>query len=82
VEIIDDWQQPQECWDYWVEHTTKPGDLVADPFACTGTIGVACKKAGLRKYIGTEIRKCFALAGQGRINEAQPRKAELKVVSA
>jgi hypothetical protein len=72
-EIADNMQQPSEAWDYWIEHCTKPGDLVADPFACMGTIGAACKKAGLRKYIGTEIRADVARAGQGRINQTKER---------
>src|SRR5262249_25263246 len=47
-------QQPLVPWLKWLAALTRPGDLVADPFAGAGTIGVATKSVGGRRYIGTE----------------------------
>jgi DNA modification methylase len=48
------WQKPLEIGERFVRHTTKPGDTVFDPFACTGTFLIAASKLG-RKGIGFEI---------------------------
>lgn len=60
-----------------VEHFTRVGDLVLDPFAGSGTTGVACKQLG-RSFLGFEISpEYFAiaqrrLAGESaRIHETQ-----------
>ena len=46
-------QKPEELLLRVVLSSTKPGDLVLDPFFGTGTTGVVCKKLG-RKFIGIE----------------------------
>jgi len=61
------WQQPIRPWEYWLSGLTRAGELVADPFACTGTIGAAVKAAGGRLYLGAEIDEENALVGQGRL---------------
>lgn len=48
------WQKPMEIAERFVRHTTKQGDLVYDPFACTGTFILAASKLG-RRGIGCEI---------------------------
>ena len=40
----------QEVADWFIEKFTKEGDTVLDPFAGTGTTGVACKNLN-RNYI-------------------------------
>ncbi len=40
--------------DFFIEFLTKPGDLVMDPFAGSGTTCYAAEKAG-RKWIGCEV---------------------------
>jgi hypothetical protein len=62
-----EWQQPIRPWEYWLSGLTRAGEVVGDPFACTGTIGVALKAAGGRYYIGTEIDTDNARVGQGRL---------------
>jgi len=37
---------------------TEPGDLVLDPFAGSGTTGVACLSLG-RRFVGWEIDEAF-----------------------
>lgn len=48
------WQKPSELAERLVRHSTKPGDLVVDPFACTGTFLLAAAKLG-RQAIGCDI---------------------------
>lgn len=48
------WQKPMEIAERFVRHSTKPGDTVYDPFACTGTFLLAAAKLGRRAY-GFEI---------------------------
>jgi hypothetical protein len=64
---LHEWQQPIRPWEYWLTGLTRAGEVVGDPFACTGTVGVAAKAAGGRYYIGTEIDADNALVGQGRL---------------
>lgn len=48
------WQKPMEIGERFIRHSTKPGDVVADPFACTGTFLLAASKLG-RQGVGCEI---------------------------
>ena len=48
------WQKPLELAERFIRHSTKQGDLVFDPFACTGTFLLAAAKLGRRGY-GFEI---------------------------
>jgi len=40
------WQKPMELAERFVRHSTKEGDTVLDPFACTGTFLLAASKLG------------------------------------
>jgi site-specific DNA-methyltransferase (adenine-specific) len=65
-QVLHHWQQPLEPWRYWLGRLVPPGGLVADPFAGSATVGVACRMLNLR-YIGTEIdRETFRVA-RGRL---------------
>lgn len=48
------WQKPMEIAERFIRHSTKSGDTVYDPFACTGTFLLAAAKLG-RKAYGCEI---------------------------
>ena len=48
------WQKPLEIAERFIRHSTKQGQTVFDPFACTGTFLIAAAKLG-RKAIGIEI---------------------------
>ena len=48
------WQKPAEIAERFIRHTTKRGDTVFDPFACTGTFLIAAAKLGRNAY-GFEI---------------------------
>ena len=53
-----------------IRKTTKPGDIVLDPFCGSGTTGVACVRTG-RRFIGIEISEQYFAVAQRRIAEAQ-----------
>lgn len=60
-----------------IENSSRPGDLVLDPFLGSGTTFVACMELG-RKYLGYEInRKYFEIACK-RIQDAKAAKALIK----
>lgn len=48
------WQKPLEIAERFIRHSTKSGDTVFDPFACTGTFLLAAAKLGRVAY-GFEI---------------------------
>jgi modification methylase len=51
--------------------SSKPGDLVIDPFNGTGTTGAVAKRLG-RRYIGFERDKTYAKAAEARIAAIEP----------
>lgn len=55
-----------------VEDFSQPGDLVCDPYAGSGTTGIACRALG-RRFLGWEINAEWAEKARARINgEALP----------
>lgn len=50
---LHEWQKPDELAERFVRHATKPGDLVVDPFAGSGTFLLAAAKLG-RKALGCD----------------------------
>ena len=60
--------------------TTKPGDLVLDPFFGTGTTGAVAKRLG-RHYIGVERESDYIAAAERRLASIEPAETRhLKVV--
>lgn len=49
-------EKPVSLMEYYILNSTQPGDLVLDPFAGSGTTGVAAARIG-RKFIGIEKDK-------------------------
>ena len=60
-----EWQKPMDIAERFVRHSTKQGDIVFDPFACTGTFLLAASKLGRRGY-GFEIEPAHAKIAQER----------------
>ena len=50
------WQKPIEIAERFVRHSTNQGDIVIDPFACTGTFLIAAASLG-RTAFGCDISK-------------------------
>jgi hypothetical protein len=60
------WEQPLDPWRHWIGKLTPPECTILDPFAGSGTIGVACKLTG-RHYLGTDLDRRSVLAARRRI---------------
>lgn len=79
-------EKPVELMLQYISNSTKPGELVVDPFMGSGTTGVACARSG-RKFIGIEQDPkwfdiaCARIAGQRQaemfIREAQPEQLSI-----
>jgi len=63
------WEQPVAPWRYWLSRLTTPGQVVADPYAGSGTIAVVCHDLGLH-YQGTEVDAKTYQVARGRICRA------------
>ncbi len=59
-------QKPEELLFRIILSSTKPGDIVLDPFFGTGTTGAVCKKLG-RKFIGIEKNSEYIKEAKKRI---------------
>lgn len=59
------WQKPMEIAERFIRHSTSPGALVYDPFACTGTFVLAAAKLG-RRGVGCEIDRANANIAKDR----------------
>ena len=64
-------QKPEALLQRILLATTKPGDIVLDPFFGTGTTGAVAKKLG-RRFIGIERDKDYVKAAEERINRIVP----------
>ena len=60
-----EWQKPMELAERFIRHSTKQGDTVFDPFACTGTFLLAASKLG-RIGSGIELNAENAEIAQSR----------------
>jgi len=73
-------QKPENLLHRVLMASTKPGDVVLDPFFGTGTTGAAAKRFG-RHYVGIERDRTYAKAAQARIDEIEPApEASLKLI--
>lgn len=55
--------------------STRPGDVVLDPFAGTGTTAAVAKRLG-RHYVGIERDRTYASAAEARIAAIEPMAAD------
>jgi modification methylase len=68
-------QKPEALLHRIVLATTKPGELVLDPFFGTGTTGAATKRLG-RHYLGIEKDPSYVAAAKARLKKVEPAAAE------
>jgi modification methylase len=69
-------QKPEALLHRIFNATTKPGDLVLDPFFGTGTTGAVAKRLG-RKFIGIERDTTYVAAALKRIAAVKPLGGEV-----
>jgi modification methylase len=67
-------QKPEALLHRVILASTRPGDIILDPFFGTGTTGAAAKRLG-RRYIGIEREKTYAAIAKARIAQIQPATA-------
>jgi modification methylase len=64
-------QKPEALLHRVLISSTKPGDVVLDPFFGTGTTGAAARRLG-RRFIGIERDPAYAAAAEARIAAVTP----------
>ncbi len=64
-------QKPEALLYRVILSSTKPGDVILDPFFGSGTTGAVAKKLG-RQWIGIEQDKTYAAVAQKRIDAISP----------
>ncbi len=64
-------QKPEALLHRVIVASTKPGDVILDPFFGSGTTGAVAKRLG-RHFIGLERDKTYARAAERRISIVQP----------
>jgi modification methylase len=68
-------QKPEALLHRVILASTKPGDVILDPFFGTGTTGAAARRLG-RKFIGIEREAHYAKLAKARIAKVIPATAE------
>jgi modification methylase len=72
-------QKPESLLHRVILASTKPGDVILDPFFGTGTTGAAARRLG-RRYIGIEREAGYVALAKARIAQVTPASPEeLKV---
>jgi modification methylase len=67
-------QKPEALLHRVILASTRPGDVILDPFFGTGTTGAAAKRLG-RHYIGIEREEAYAKLAKARIAKVIPATA-------
>src|ERR1700746_2132794 len=73
-------QKPEALLARVILHSSRPDDLVLDPFCGSGTTGAVAKRLG-RRFIGIEREKTYAAAARARIAEVAPADSEVLEVT-
>ena len=56
---------------WWARYLTKPGDLILDPFAGSGTVGLAALRLG-RRFAGCELSPEYTALARRRLEDDAP----------
>ncbi|MEA2902933.1 MAG: modification methylase, partial [Alphaproteobacteria bacterium] len=67
-------QKPEALLARVILASSRPDDLVLDPFCGTGTTGAVARRLG-RRFIGIEREESYAVAAQARIDAVEPLPA-------
>ena len=68
-------QKPEALLHRVILASTRPGDLILDPFFGVGTTGAAAKRLG-RRFIGIEREPTYAEFARRRISQVSPMRPE------
>jgi len=69
-------QKPESLLHRVIVSSTKPGDMILDPFFGSGTTGAVAKRLG-RHFIGIEREKTYADVARARIAEIVPAGSDV-----
>jgi site-specific DNA-methyltransferase (adenine-specific) len=69
-------QKPEKLLYKIILSTSKPNDIVLDPFFGSGTTGAIAKRLG-RNYIGLEMEKKYIDIAKKRISEVEPENTDM-----
>ena len=64
-------QKPEKLVEIAITASSKPGDIILDPFIGSGTTGVVAQRLG-RRWIGIEKHQPYVEAALQRIAEVAP----------
>src|SRR3982751_6703326 len=73
-------QKPESLLHRVIVSSTKPGDVILDPFFGSGTTGAVAKRLG-RRFIGIEREKVYADVARARIPEIEPAGSDVVEVT-
>jgi modification methylase len=73
-------QKPEALLHRVIMASTRPGDIILDPFFGTGTTGAVARRLG-RKFIGIERETAYAAVAEARIAKVIPATADEMVVT-
>ena len=73
-------QKPEALLHRVLVASTKPGDVVLDPFFGTGTTGAVAKRLG-RRFVGIEREPAYRAAAEARIAAVRPLDAEAAAIT-
>ena len=73
-------QKPEALLHRVILSSTRPGEVILDPFFGTGTTGAAARRLG-RRYIGIEREAEYARLAERRIAEVKPIDPDLLAVT-
>ena len=72
-------EKPYEIAEILISQSSRPGDVVADPFMGSGSVGVAAARLG-RRFLGNDLNhEAVKLAAQRLAGVAEGRESELSV---
>lgn len=70
---VHETQKPVELMEALLREFTDPGDLVVDPYAGSGSTGVACRRLS-RRFKGWEVDASYHATAVDRIHEAREQR--------
>ena len=73
-------QKPESLLARVILSSTKPGDVVLDPFFGSGTTGAVAKRLG-RHFVGVERERAYADVARARIESVEPLKDTALAIS-
>jgi modification methylase len=73
-------QKPEALLHRVLVASTRPGDVVLDPFFGTGTTGAVAKRLG-RRFIGIEREPAYIAAAEARLAAVRPLEAEAAAIT-